>query len=117
MARISRAVIPGLPHHVTQRGNRRLRTFFDDNDCLRYLELMAESCAWHSVEIWAWCLMPNHSHLIAVPSTEDGLRLALGEAHRRYTTEINHREVHRQLVNAEQPGVRFVFDAGVQHGA
>jgi putative transposase len=92
MARISRAVIPGLPHHVTQRGNRRQRTFFEASDNTRYLDLMAEACEWHSVEIWAWCLMPNHSHLIAVPGTEASLRLAMSEAHRRYTTEINQRE-------------------------
>ena len=92
MARISRAVIPGLPHHITQRGNRRLRTFFEPDDYRRYLDLMAEACAWHRVEIWAWCLMPNHAHLIAVPSSEEGLRLAMSEAHRRYTTEVNRRE-------------------------
>jgi putative transposase len=92
MARLARTVIPGLAHHITQRGNRRLRTFFEPGDYLRYLQLMAQSCAYHSVEVWAWCLMPNHVHLVAVPSTEDGLRLALGEAHRRYTTEVNHRE-------------------------
>ena len=85
MARLSRAVIPGLPHHVTQRGNRRERTFFADSDYLRYVELMAESCEYHGVEVWAWCLMPNHSHLIAVPRTETALRFAIGEAHRRYS--------------------------------
>ena len=44
------------------------------------------------VEIWAYCLMPNHIHLIAVPETKDGLNLAIGEAHRRYTRQINFRE-------------------------
>lgn len=53
---------------------------------------MREQCDRFDVDIWAWCLMPNHSHLIAVPKTEDGLRRALGEAHRRYTLEINQRE-------------------------
>jgi putative transposase len=45
MARIARVVAPGLPHHVTQRGNRRLQTFFGDDDYLAYLELMSEWCA------------------------------------------------------------------------
>lgn len=44
------------------------------------------------VKIWAYCLMPNHVHLIAVPGTKEGLNLAIGEAHRRYTRRINFRE-------------------------
>ena len=46
----------------------------------------------HQVEIWAYCLMPNHVHLIAVPQSPDGLRLAIGEVHRRYTRMVNFRE-------------------------
>ena len=92
MARIERAVAPGIPHHVTQRGNRRQQTFFNDKDYQVYLELMAEWCGKYHVDIWAYCLMPNHVHLIAVPQTRDGLNLAVGEAHRRYTRRINFRE-------------------------
>jgi putative transposase len=95
MARLARLVIPGLPHHVTQRGNRRQPTFFNDGDYAAYLELMAEWCREEGVEIWSYCLMPNHVHLIAVPKTEDGLRRAIGEAHRRYTRRINFREQWR----------------------
>jgi len=71
MPRISRVVVPWYPHHVTQRGNRRQQTFFCDEDYLAYLELMAEWCRRCGVEIWAYCLMPNHVHLIAVPKSED----------------------------------------------
>lgn len=92
MARIARAVAPGIPHHVTQRGNRRQQTFFNDEDYSAYLELMSEWCDRYQVEIWAYCLMPNHVHLIAVPSAKDALNLAIGEAHRRYTRRINFRE-------------------------
>ncbi len=95
MARLARLVIPGLPHHVTQRGNRRQQTFFNDGDYAAYLELMAEWCREEGVEIWGYCLMPNHVHLIAVPKTADGLRRAIGEAHRRYTRRINFREQWR----------------------
>jgi putative transposase len=56
---------------------------------------MAEWCGKFHVEIWAWCLMPNHVHLIAVPETEDGLARAIGEAHRRYTRRINFRQKWR----------------------
>jgi putative transposase len=95
MARLARVVIPGLPHHVTQRGNRRQQTFFNDEDYAAYLELMREWCGEKGVQIWGYCLMPNHTHLIAVPSCEDGLRWAIGEAHRRYTRRINFREKWR----------------------
>ena len=74
MARLARLVVPGLPHHITQRGNRRQRTFFHDEDYAAYVELMAEWCGKRGVVIWAYCLMPNHVHLIAVPQSEDGLR-------------------------------------------
>jgi len=95
MARLARLVIPGMPHHVTQRGNRRQQTFFNDGDYAAYLELMADWCRDEGVEIWSYCLMPNHVHLIAVPQTEHGLRRAIGEAHRRYTRRINFREKWR----------------------
>ncbi|MCH8998468.1 MAG: transposase [Proteobacteria bacterium] len=92
MARLARVVAPGLPHHVTQRGNRRQQTFFCEADYRAYLALMAQWCGRCGVEIWAYCLMPNHVHLIATPETADGLRRAIGEAHRRYTRRINRRE-------------------------
>jgi len=89
MARIARIVVPGLPHHITQRGNRRQQTFFKDEDYERYLELLEEWCAMAGVDLWAYCLMPNHVHLIAVPETEAALRLGIGETHRRYTRYVN----------------------------
>jgi putative transposase len=91
MARMARVVIPGYPHHVTQRGNRRQTVFFSDADYLHYIDLMAEYIALSETEVWAYCLMPNHVHLVMVPKHEDGLRAALGEAHRRYTRRINFR--------------------------
>src|SRR3954463_8387521 len=92
MPRLARLVVPDFPHHVTQRGNRRLPTFFSDGDYALYRHLLRESCARAGTRIWAWCLMPNHVHLILVPESEDGLRAALAEAHRRYTRVVNERE-------------------------
>jgi putative transposase len=89
---MARVVVPGYPHHLTQRGNRRQRTFFRKDDYQAYRELMAEWCGRCGVEVWAYCLMPNHVHLIVVPESEDGLRRAVGEAHRRYTRRVNFRE-------------------------
>ena len=84
-------VLPGFPHHVTQRGNRRQQTFFCDEDYRAYIDLTAEWCRRGGIEVWAYCLMPNHIHLIAVPSSADGLRLGGGEAHRRYPRRVNFR--------------------------
>lgn len=92
MARIARIVAADLPHHITQRGNRRQKTFFQDEDYRLYRSLMAEWCEKHSVGVWAYCLMPNHVHIVAVPSSEESLRRAIGEAHRRYTRHVNFRE-------------------------
>ena len=89
--RLARVVIPGLPHHVTQRGNGRARTFFGDDDYALYRDLLAASCRAADVEIWAWCLMPNHVHLILLPSDADGLRRALAPMHRRYAGIIHAR--------------------------
>ncbi len=92
MARLARVVVVGMPHHVTQRGVRRMRTFFDDGDYEVYLSLMGEWCGKIGVEIWAYCLMPNHVHLIAVPKREESLARGIGEAHRRYTRHVNFKQ-------------------------
>jgi putative transposase len=92
MARLARVVAAGVPHHVTQRGNRRQTVFFRDDDYRAYAGLLAEGCAGFGVAVWGYCLMPNHVHLILVPRDEAGLRAALGEAHRRYTRRVNFRE-------------------------
>ncbi len=73
MARLPRLVVPGLPHHVTQRGNRRERTFFEEGDYALYRDLLSESSARARTEVWAYCLMPNHVHIILVPADEDGI--------------------------------------------
>jgi len=92
MARIARLVVPNHPHHVTQRGNRRQPVFFGDDDYLVYLALMQDACKRAETAVLAYCLMPNHVHLIMVPRHEDGLRGAIAEAHRRYTRRINFRQ-------------------------
>ncbi len=89
MARIARVVVPKIPHHVTQRGVRRMATFFDDEDYKTYISLMGEWCRQSGIEVWAYCLMPNHIHLVAVPEREESLARGIGEAHRRYTRYIN----------------------------
>ncbi|MBV9883489.1 MAG: transposase [Sphingomonadaceae bacterium] len=91
MARLARAVFPGHPHHVTQRGNGRATTFFSDADYALYRDLLATHAAAVGVEIWAWVLMPNHVHLILVPSDPDGIRRTLAPVHRRYAGAVHAR--------------------------
>jgi putative transposase len=91
MARLARIVVPGLPHHVTQRGNRREAIFFEDGDHEIYLDLLAEQTLKSGVAVWAYCLMPNHVHLVLNPTRPGDLGRAVGEAHRRYTNFINAR--------------------------
>lgn len=77
---------------MVQRGNRRQPVFFSTADYKAYLYLMATYCRQERVEVWAYCLMTNHVHLVAVPENEQGLARAIGEAHRRYTVRVNQRE-------------------------
>jgi len=92
MSRLARFIIPGVPHHVTQRGNGRQRTFFGDADYALYRDLLKEQCAKAGVSVWSWVLMPNHAHLILSPSHTDGIRAALSRVHRIYAGHIHARE-------------------------
>ncbi|MCX5973327.1 MAG: transposase [Coprothermobacterota bacterium] len=92
MARLARLVVPHLPHHVVGRGNRRLDVFFSDGDRIAYLDYLREACKRHGVVIWAYCLMSNHVHFVAVPAETDSLARCFSEAHVQYTRRINLRE-------------------------
>lgn len=91
MARLARIVIPGIPHHVTQRGNRREQVFFGPDDYRAYLDFLGVAARRSNTSVIAYCLMPNHVHLILIPDNKDGLRATLAETHRRYTGRINAR--------------------------
>jgi putative transposase len=92
MARLSRVVVPGVPHHVTQRGNGGARTFFGDDDYAVYRDLLKLHCGEAGVEVWAWVLMPNHVHLVLNPADSDGLRRALAKVHRQYAGLVHARQ-------------------------
>jgi REP element-mobilizing transposase RayT len=91
MSRLPRIIVPGIPHHVTQRGNRRQQVFMKEDDYALYRDWLANECRSNGVEVWSYCLMPNHVHLILAPSNETGLSRAVGETHRRYSGYINAR--------------------------
>ncbi|MBD3272136.1 MAG: transposase [Elusimicrobia bacterium] len=91
MARIARIVVPGIPHHIIQRGNRRQNVFFSMDDKKAYLDYLINFAKPAGIQFWGYCLMSNHVHLIAVPERKDSLGIGLGEAHKRYTRMINFR--------------------------
>ena len=89
MPRNSRVVAVGYPHHITQRGNNRELVFFDDEDRWAYLDLLSHYTQRYRVDIWAYCLMTNHIHLLAAPDEPDGLARGVGLANMTYTQHIN----------------------------
>ena len=91
MGRLPRLVIPGIAYHVTQRGNRRGQTFFEDADFALYRDLLAQSAERAGAQVRCYCLMPNHVHVIVVPADADGLRRTFADTHRRYAGYINAR--------------------------
>ena len=91
MARIARLVVPHYPHHITQRGNRRQQTFFSSDDYQAYIDLLSFHAQKLAVGIWAYCLMPNHVHIVAVPTNESGLSKCLSRTHRAYALKVNKR--------------------------
>ncbi|MCP4642701.1 MAG: transposase [bacterium] len=91
MSRVARVVVPGFPHHVTQRGNRRADVFEVDADREAYLRFVKRYASRHGLAVWAYCLMTNHVHLVVVPSREDSLGLALRDAHTVYAMHFNTR--------------------------
>ncbi len=83
MSQLPRIIVPGIPHRVTQGGNRRQRIFMEDDDYALCRDWLAQACRSNGVEVWSHCLMPNHVHLILALSDETGLSRAVGETHRR----------------------------------
>jgi putative transposase len=94
MPRVARIVVPGVPHHITQRGNNRQDVFFVDDDRRMYLGLLAKSAARYGLQVLGYCLMTNHFHLVAVPRAADSLAKALGRTDFVYTQYIARR--HRR---------------------
>ena len=97
MARIARIVVPGMPHHITQRGNNRQDVFFVDDDRRVYLRLLAQSAARYGLQVLGYCLMTNHVHLVAVPRGPESLAKAVGRtdfAYAQYIARLHRRSGH-----------------------
>ena len=89
MPRTPRVVIPGVPHHVVQRGNNRQDVFFTDADREYYLEMLGRQCEKFGLVIDAYCLMTNHVHLVATPHAADSLAKGVGRTNLYYTRYVN----------------------------
>lgn len=89
MSRIARIVLPGIPYHITQRGNGQQQVFLDDADCRLYIDLLRHNASKAGLFVWAYCLMPNHVHLIAVPTRPTALSRALGRTHADFARHFN----------------------------
>ena len=89
MARLPRIIVPAVPHHVTQRGNRRQLTFFEEVDYRVYLKLLRSNASVFDFRILSYCLMPNHIHLLVVPTSISSLRDGISQLHQSYTRYIN----------------------------
>ena len=93
MPGIERIVARGYPHHVTQRWNNRATIFFDDQDRQAYLGLLTKCSKAFALQIWAYCLMDNHVHLLAVPEKEQSLARGIGLINQVYTQYLNRKLV------------------------
>jgi putative transposase len=91
MARLARVVAVGEPHHLTQRGNNRQQTFFDDHDRQTYCRLLGEEARRAGVQLLGYCLMTNHVHLVAVPKRASSFARGLGRAHYLYARYLHER--------------------------
>jgi putative transposase len=92
MPRPPRFVLPGFPHHVTQRGNYRQEVFLRNEDRCLYLDLLREFSLRYGVGIQAYCLMSNHVHLIAVPQHPHSLARMLQRVHSEYARSVHLRQ-------------------------
>ena len=82
-------VVPGIPYHITQRGNRREEVFFSEGDRDLYLKLLLQYSLKHGLDVKGYCLMTNHVHLVAVPQTEKTLCDVFKPVHLRYAQHVN----------------------------
>lgn len=89
MPRIARVCAVNYPHHVTQRGNNKEAVFIDDEDREFYLKTLGSYSKKWGLDIWAYCLMTNHVHILAVPNQEESLARGIGGTNLVFTQYIN----------------------------
>jgi len=92
MARLARSTVIGYPHQVTQAGNYGQRVFEAEADFRHYIDWLRECVDRYSVEIWAYCLMPNHVHYVCVPMADGGLARTFNALHMKYAQYFHARK-------------------------
>jgi REP element-mobilizing transposase RayT len=94
MARRLRVEFPGAVYHVMARGNERREIFRDDEDRRRFLNALAEAVERFGLRLHAYCLMPNHYHLL-LATPRANLSRAMGWMQTTYTARFNARHRRR----------------------
>ena len=91
MARPPRRVLPGIPLHITQRGNDRVRTFHDERDLGHFHEVLLDVTQALKCAVHAYVFMPNHVHLLLTPpdvAAPSRLMQRLGARYVRYVNTV-----------------------------
>lgn len=91
MPRIARVVAVGYPHHITQRGNYRQPIFAGEEDHRKYLSLIQLESERYGLEILAYCLMPNHVHVIGLPKTPETMAQVFKYVNMKYAQYFHRR--------------------------
>ncbi len=89
MSRRPRLILPGFPHHITHRGNRRAPIFRDDADRRFYLSKLALYAERYGIRLYAYSLMTNHVHHILVPPTREAASCCFRDLHGLYADRFN----------------------------
>lgn len=89
MARLPRLTVPGYPHHLIQRGNNRQAIFESKADYELLLALLEEHAARQQVALHSYVLMSNHFHVLATPSTGEGIPHMMQAVGRQYVRHFN----------------------------
>ncbi len=91
MARLPRFVLPGYPQHVIQRGINRQPILVDEADYWFLWEKLSTAAGRFHCDVHAYCLMPNHFHLLLTPWQEDGIGKLMQFVGRYYVQYFNRR--------------------------
>jgi putative transposase len=86
---MARVVLPGMPHHVTQRGSRRWNVFQDDADRRSYVDIFRDSAERFRLRIHAYCLMTNHVHFVVIPESAEAIWRTFQRSQGMYAAKFN----------------------------
>ena len=89
MPRTARIVYPNVAVHVTQRGNNRGRCFFSQSDHLAYLRFLHSFAPEAGCTVHAYCLMPNHVHLLLTPRSRESCAALMKRLGQHYVHHVN----------------------------